>query len=438
MQMLEIIEKLLLKNRTIVSADFEQCLSLIAKEIPLNIHRYPTDKEYGTWVIPPQWDVKKAYLSDGEQKIASYEDHPLFLAPYSHSFTGWIEREELMKHIRSQPSTPDVYFYEHRLAYDYRRRLKEWLISLPHRIVETLDKPKYYIDIQVETKPGHMLVGESVIKGQHNTTFAFLTHLCHIGQANDGVSGVAVGMELIKKIKEEFPNPNYNYQLLITPEVIGSVAYLHENSDKIDSYLSSVFIEMVGIKKPIRYGLTRRGDTYTDRIFQHVLRERKVEFSICPFTEHWGNDELIFDSPGCGIPGGSIERFPFEWYHTSGDNMSVTHESSLKEMVEVLLDVVRVLESDFIPQPKDRIPIYLTRYNLYADYVTERSQYDTVQEILSLFWEGLSVFDIAKKLNRPYKEVGDYVSKFKQNELIQALPLTPNYFRFGPNSKGES
>jgi len=87
-KMLEIVDALLLKNRTIVSSDFEQSMSLLAAEIPLTIHRYPSGNEYGTWVVPPQWDVKKAVLSDGDRTIASYEDHPLFLAPYSTSFTG--------------------------------------------------------------------------------------------------------------------------------------------------------------------------------------------------------------------------------------------------------------------------------------------------------------------------------------------------------------
>ena len=37
MNTMGIIEALLLKNRTMVTYDFEQCLSLLAEEIPLNI-----------------------------------------------------------------------------------------------------------------------------------------------------------------------------------------------------------------------------------------------------------------------------------------------------------------------------------------------------------------------------------------------------------------
>ena len=176
MNMLELMELLLLKNRTIVSQEFEQCMMVLAEDIPLEIHRYPTDMNYDTWVIPPQWDVIKAELSDGTNVIASYADHPLFLAPYSRSLKGWVSHEELLQHVRSNPEVPDAFVYEHRLAYDYQRRLKDWVISLPHNLLKQLDQPRYFVDIQVKTQPGHMLVGESRIHGEHSQTFVFLSH----------------------------------------------------------------------------------------------------------------------------------------------------------------------------------------------------------------------------------------------------------------------
>jgi len=427
--MLEIISSLVSKNRTIVSSDFEECMSLLGKEIPLKLHRYPTDGEYGTWIIPPQWDVKKAVLSDGSKIIASYDDHPLFLAPYSHSFTGWVSREELLKHVRSNPERPETYTYEYRLAYDFQRRLKEWIISLPHSLVQALDNSYYLVDIQVETTPGHMLVGESILTGQNDYTFSLLTHLCHTGQANDGLAGVAVGVEVMKQLQKEFPRLNYNYQLLIVPETIGSAVYLENQHDRLDFYLGAIFIEMAGIQSPLRLKHTRRGHTYLDRVLEEVLKNRGAEFTACGFTEPWGNDEIIFDSPGVGIPGAAIQRYPFPWYHTSGDSLEVTEEASLEEVVEIVLETIRTIESDFIPNPRQRVPVYLTRYNLYADWEKERSQYDHNAAIIELLWSDMSVFDIAKRVNVPYKKVWTYVNQFVEYDLIDDLPLTPRYFR---------
>ena len=202
--MMEIIEALLLKNRTIVSSEFEQCISTLSEEIPLTVHRYASGTEHGTWVIPPRWDVTKASLSDEDGVVASYDDHPLFLAPYSIPFTGWVSQKDLLSHVRTSEDRPDSYVYEYRLAYDFSRRLNEWAITLPHFIVENLNKSEYFVDIQVETGPGHMLVGEHTLKGRSNHTFALLTHLCHPGQANDGLAGVAVGTEVMKRLALEF------------------------------------------------------------------------------------------------------------------------------------------------------------------------------------------------------------------------------------------
>ena len=72
-------------------------MDFLGQEIPLTVHRYPSGSEYGTWDIPEEWNVIKAELTDGKRVLASYTDHPLFLASYSCSFTGWVSREELLE-----------------------------------------------------------------------------------------------------------------------------------------------------------------------------------------------------------------------------------------------------------------------------------------------------------------------------------------------------
>ena len=157
--------------------------------------------------------------------------------------------------------------------------------------------------------------------------------------------------------------------------------------------------------------------------------DRKIDFSECDFRKPWGNDELIFDSPGVGIPGAAIQRYPFDAYHTSADDLAATDQLNLDEIVEILLETVRVIESDFIPVPQQRVPVYLTRYNLYADAKTERSQYFINVSILDALWDGKSVFDIAQKVKIPYSKVKDFVTKLQDHELIDQIRLEPKYFR---------
>lgn len=434
MNMIEIIDALLLKNRTIVTTDFEESMSLLAKEIPLTVHRYPTGREYATWEVPPKWDVKKATLSDGEKVVASYEDHPLFVAPYSMSFTGWVTREELLEHTSTKSEVPEEFFNEHRLSMDYQRRLKEWRISLPHSLAMNLDKPRYFVDIQVEVGPGDLLVGEHTIDGANPYTFVLLTHLDHTGQANDGLAGVAVGVEVTRRIRQQIPNSKYCYQLLVLPETIGSSIYLTANEDRIGSYLGAVFIEMAGIRSPLDFSHTRRGDTYLDRVLHEVVIKRRPGSTEWPFGTPWGNDERQFDSPGVGIPSASMGRHPFHEYHTSGDNLERTDESSLEEMVDVLLDAVRIFESDFIPRPVHRVPVHLTRYNLYADHAYDKARFDLNSAIMDRLWSGKSVFDIAMEIDVTYDEALQYVERFAEHGLVERRPLTPEYFRLSGTS----
>lgn len=427
--MMQILEALLLKNRTIVSTEAEQCMRFLAEELPMELHRYPSGQEYGTWVIPPRWDVRKAVLSDGERDLASWKDHPLFVAPYSKGFTGWVTREELLRHVRSSPGVPDGFLYEYRLACDFRKRLTDWAIALPHAQVETLNRPKYWVDIQVDTGPGEMVIGESTHRGRSQTTFALMAHLCHTGQANDGLAGVVVGLEALRRIRREFPRPRLTYQLLVWPETFGSAVYLAEQESRIDSYLGALFLEMAGIQNPLRFAHTARGDAYLDRVVEEALVRRGVKFSTCGFLESWGNDERIFDSPGVGIPAGSLERYPFRWYHTSRDDLAATDPAALEEMVEVLVETARILESDFIPKPRQRVPVYLTRFGLYADWEQQREDYEIRARILELFWKGWSIFDISRQLGLSYDRVRAFAGSFVEHHLVEEQAVTPEYAR---------
>lgn len=427
--MWEIIQTLLLKNRTIVSRDVEECMAFLAGQLPMTLHRYPTGQEYGTWVIPPRWDLVKGILSDGEKEILSHRDQPLFVAPYSKGFTGWVTKEELLKHVRSSSLVPDGLLYEYRFACDFRKRLTDWAISLPHQMLASLNKPKYWVDIQVDTFEGEMLIGESTHRGSSSATFALMAHLCHPGQANDGLAGVALGLEVMRRIRREFPNPRLTYQLLIWPETFGSAVYLASDESRIDSYLGALFLEMVGIRSPIRFAHTARGNTYIDRVMLEALARKGGKFDTCSFLESWGNDERIFDSPGVGIPAGSLERHPFRFYHTSRDDLAATDSDALEQMAELLMEAVRIMEADFIPRPRQRIPVYLTRFGLYADWEQQRADYDTNAKIMELFWKEMSVFDIAQILKLPHAKVKMFVSQFVHHGLVEEKPITPEYAR---------
>ena len=82
-------------------------MEIIGQDYPIDIHRFTTDEEYGTWVIPPEWDLKSASLSRDGDIIVSHEDCKLFVAAYSLPFSGTVTKEELLEHCFTVPANPD-------------------------------------------------------------------------------------------------------------------------------------------------------------------------------------------------------------------------------------------------------------------------------------------------------------------------------------------
>jgi aminopeptidase-like protein len=428
--MKQLIADLLPLNRTIVSQDVAIAFDRISSYYPIEILEYPSGTEYETWLVPEEWNVIHASLVDSTGTlIASYDECPLFLARYSAPFTGVVTLDELKSHTFTNPDIPDAFCYEFRLAYNYQRRLNEWRISLPYDRLSALQPGNYSLDIQVSTQPGNLLVGRSFHAGTSGFSFSLISHYCHVAQANDGLAGVAVMLEVLKRIKALYPLPKYNYICLLFPETIGSSVYASTHYSELDCTIGGVFSEMGGADALLQLVHSRRGNTYIDRVFEFVLKRRKLNYATKEFRKGWGNDELVFDSPGVGVPVVSLDRFPFPAYHTHHDDLSLVHADKLDEIVDIILDVVSLLEKDYIPMPKSRVPVYLTRYNLYADWTSAREAYDINITILDELHSSLSVLDIALKHSFDVDYVFGYFNSLLSEGLIDAAIVSSGYTR---------
>jgi len=430
MNPLDLLPKLKDLNRTLVSQDASAVLSSIEEYLPLVVHRYPTGAEFQTWPVPPEWNVVSGELRDGDRVIASYAECPLFVAIYSAPFTGEVTYEELCKHTFTKPEHPDAFNYEHRIAANYKRRLKEWRIALPHNRLMSLDPSrKYTVDIKVDVKPGNMLVGEHIHRGRNSESFYFLSHYCHPAQINDGLAGVVAGIEFMMRLKERHPNPKYTYRLLILPETFGTAVYCANHFQDLDVAIGAIFSEMPGATADLQYCHTRRGDVYLDRIFRYVLQNRGKPVRYKKFRGGWGNDELMFDAAGIGVPAASLDRFPFPEYHTHYDDMSKFEASQLEEVVDIVSDAVDLIERDFIPKPINRLPVYLTRYDLYSDWTWDREGYDFNQKIIDNLFLGRSIVDVAIEHGLNVCDALSYANKFAEHGLLDRIDVSSEYAR---------
>ena len=339
------MEKNYLKNRTIVSQDISGILDDIESRtgLPVIRHEYKTGEDHGTWIVPPEWNVRAASLKDNNEKIiASYEEHPLFVAPYSASVNKTLTKDDLASHVYLREDQPDYFGYNHRLAYDPKKRLNDWNISLPFNLFESLDDGPFEIVIDAEILEGTMLVGEIFLPGKSKETISLLADYCHPGQINDSMSGLSVLMEVVQALNE-IENRHYSYNLLIFPETIGAVAYLASNSKGDKNIVGNIFVETVAWGKEWYIKSSRLGNTYMDLIAEQCCR-RYEDIKIGAFiSELYGNDEIIFDSPQANIPSLALQKYPYDEYHTSGDNLEKVSPDNLIRAYETIKYMIGII-----------------------------------------------------------------------------------------------
>lgn len=404
-------------NRTIVSDDMDRAADWLDEAVgqPARRYRYPTGAEFGSWIVPPSWNIREAYLSDGERKIASHQDHVLFLAPYSHPFEGWVTRAELLQHLFVSSRMEDAFAYQAQLAYNFHKRLRGWEISLPRRLVQTLQKDRYYVKIDVDVRPGTLNVLEYTAPGREEKTVAYLSHLCHSGQANDGLSGVVAGVWLIRRFLKE-PR-RFTTKLLIFPETIGSAIHVVAQQMSQEKLESALFLETMGRGDRLCLKKTRTGDQPLDLAIRSLVQEQP-DIGVLDFYEGYGNDEMVFNFANVGVPSGAVEHFPFAEYHTSRDTPELIDWDKWKRAAGVASELFRRLEEDRLISLKFPGPPHLTRYRLYADAVTERSRWKQVNQLLNLCDGQHSLLQMVEKTGLTFSEVSGFFATLEKAGLL--------------------
>lgn len=414
------------ENRTIVSRDIPGILDDAEQVLGLPMRRcaYRTGEDHGTWVIPPRWDVREAWLKDATGRVlASYREHPLFVAPYSAPVRGRFSRDELLAHTFTSKRQPDAFGYNWRYALHAQRRLQDWGISLPLRLVETMGEGPFELCIDVEIADGAMLVGETELPGEQPETLCFLADYCHPEQVNDSFSGLVLWMRVMSALAQR-PHRRYTYRSLSMPETIGAAVYLAADPTRRNHVLGSVFSENVGYGGSWYLKATRRGTTYMDLLAAECCRAFP-DLQSSPFVSLAGNDEYIFDSVGAGIPSLALLKHPFIEYHTSNDTLDRWNDADFDRAFAIAMHLVDTLERDEVFASVHSVPFWMSRYELFADAIHERDVHlRNFQIIYHLLDGSRSTLQIANALDRPFSEVDDFLRRAAAHGLVRPVGAT--------------
>lgn len=353
----QIVKDLYLKNRNFCSTDYDFCLDYLNGLLPLKIHTFSPNDEFNGWKIPPKWDLIEGMIRFNGKTLLEV-DHPLQVIGLSAPFKGVVTEEVLRQHLHYDHRNPQLIPYHFRQ--NYRPWERSWGFCVSKQFYDSLQTGDYEVAIETRESPGYLKVAEHHKVGEHPETFAFVAHLDHPGMANDDLAGVAVGIELFRRLQKQ--RTKFSYRLVIVQEIIGSVFYFRNPPENI---LESCFLEMLGTDTPLAFQASREGKTQLERSLLSALKP--ISHRIGSFRSIICNDEIVWESQG--IPMASLSRFPYPEYHSEKDNLSIIKNEALEESIQVLQKGIADLEQSTLVRKKFKGVLALSNpeFNLYID-----------------------------------------------------------------------
>jgi aminopeptidase-like protein len=302
-QMYTFLEKMFPYCRSITGDGVRKTLADIKMHIPaLKIYEIETGVKCFDWEIPPEWNIKDAYIKNkfGE-KIVDFNNSNLHVLNYSIPVNKTMNLTELDNHLHSLPDQPDALPY---VTSYYEPR---WGFAITHNERTKLKDGMYSVKIDSSLKPGSLTYGEILIPGEIEDEILISTYICHPSLANNELSGPVLATFLSKWILSQ-KSRKYSYRVVFVPETIGAIAYLSKNLDEMKKkVIAGYVLTCVGDDKNFSFMPSRKGNLLADKVALHILDKKIVNYKKYTFLER-GSDERQYCAPGIDLPVCSVMR----------------------------------------------------------------------------------------------------------------------------------
>ena len=428
----DILAKILPLHRTLVSDDMDRALQIIGAHLPkeagYTIETYAPGTPVWTWRIPERYMVHEAYLEteDGE-RVIDFTANPLHLISYSLPVDQVLTWKELEPHLRYSKKCPGA------IPWEFKYYDRDWGFCLTRQKFDELARDKRYhavIRSEFVIDPDRGLrVGISTVHPAGGITaemgeMFIMAHTCHPMQANDDAAGVVTAIEVVQRLAHNpLPSGSMSLRFWFGPETIGTIAYLAQHEDIIPQIKGGIFLEMTGNRNPLAWHHSRQHDHLLDRITEYVLRQRGMTGEVREFAAAPANDERVINGPGVNVPCISLNRWPYDEYHTSDDNLDIIHEEMLVEAADVAEEIIRIYATNYIPRRRFRGPLFLSGHGLWVDWKENWALNRAIEKIMMRLEGRHSIFDIAEQTGLDYWETRSYVEKFRLKDFVVAQPI---------------
>lgn len=417
-EMHDLVKRLYPICRSITGEGVRQTLNIVKEYIPLKIHEVPTGTRAFDWTVPPEWNIKDAYVASADKRrVVDFRKSNLHVVGYSVPVRTTMSLKELREHLVTLPDHPD--WIPYRTSY-YK---KTWGFCMSQNQLSALKEGEYEVCIDSSLEKGTLTYGELLIKGSTKDEVLISTHICHPSMCNDNLSGIALCTLLARQIAES--SPRYSYRFLFVPGTIGSIVWLSRNQKDAMKIKHGLVVACVGDGGIFNYKKSRKGTADIDRIVVQVLKDSGQEYSVREFSPY-GYDERQYCSPGFNLPVGSLTRTPhdrFPEYHTSADNTEFVRPEYLAESLHHYMQVVSAIEGNrtYVNQ-NPRCEPQLGKRGLYRQEggkVVQPVDELAVLWVLNLSDGDNSLLDIVERSGLPFGTIASAANALKACGLLK-------------------
>ena len=407
-------------NRSITGEGVRKTLDLIKKKVSLKKKFFKSGKKVFDWIIPKEWNIKRAYILDlkNNKKYADFKENNLHIVGYSQPINKILPLEELKRHIHTDKKSKNAIPY---VTSNYK---KTWGFCLPHNQLNNIKNKKYKVLIDSSFKDGVMDYGEIIIKGKSKKEILFSTYICHPSMVNNELSGPVITSALIHYVTN-LKKRKFSYRFVFVPETIGAIAYINKNLEILKkNTLAGFVINCAGDNRNYSFVQTPDKNTFADQIMESSFIGLKKK-TVYEFKDR-SSDERQYCSPGVELPVCSFSRSKagsktFPEYHTSLDNFSLVKKKGLEGSFEIFKNIIDTFELALFPKAKTKCEPFLTKRNLYPTLSKKRNinnELKNLLDILAYSNEKRSVFQISNILKLELKTCLEILKKLKKHNLI--------------------
>jgi aminopeptidase-like protein len=408
-------------NRSITGDGLRETLNYIKKNhlSDLKIHSEKTGQKVFDWTIPKEWKIRDAYIiTPSGKKICEFKKNNLHIVGYSIPVNQKISLKELQNHLHSLTDLPTAVPYVTSYYQEY------WGFCISDNERKKLKDGDYEVVIDSELLDGFLDYGELILKGRSSKEIFLSTYVCHPSMANNELSGPTVTTYLAKWLTT-LTNRKFTYRIIFIPETIGSLTYLSKNLEEMKKNVYAGFnISCVGDDRSYSYLPSRNGNTISDRIAKHVLKNLFPRYINYGWMER-GSDERQYCAPGIDLPIASIMRTKYgeypEYHSSLDDLLNVVTPDGLEGGYRAIKLALQSLENNFVPKSNVLGEPNLGKRGLYP-LISENKRNEESRlmvNILSLSDGDHDLIEISEKCNQPIWKLIPIVEKLMNNNLIK-------------------